>query len=124
MKNLLLIIIISIHLFILAKRLPDWKNDKSIWVAAVKIEPLDPWNLNNAAHFTQDERSTFWLVQFMTLSIPSWLSYKEREPYILGTIGLVDSLKASGFVLESDKANNKLNELIIDHKIVVGYVTK
>lgn len=126
MKNSLIIAIIAFHLFIVSKRLPDWRNNKSIWVAAVESDPLDPWNLNNAVNASKntDNRSSKWLASFMTLQIPDWLPYNEREPYRVGIEGLRDSLKASEHSDIADLVNNKRNEIVIGHRIVVEYVSK
>ncbi len=126
MRNSLIIAIIASHLVITAVRLPKWDNDKSIWVAAVEVDSLDPWNLNNAAHYAHktDPRAKDWLISFLNLEIPDWLPFNEREPYRVGIEGLRDTLRESGFTLEADKVNNKWNEIMIGHKIVMEYVAK
>jgi hypothetical protein len=124
MKNAVIIAILSGHLLITGLRLPEWKDNISIWVAAAQVEPLDPWCLANAAHFTHDKRAGVWLFKFFSLYIPNWLPVKDREPYVIGIKSLCDSLRASGFPRDSDICVNRMNEIVSGHKMIVTYVAQ
>ncbi len=98
MRKLLFGVVICAHLVVLCKRLPEWDNNQSIWVAAVREEPKDPWALNNAANFTHTEEGFYWLLSITKLDIPHWLPIDEREPYYVGYLSLANTFKANGDV--------------------------
>lgn len=124
MRKILLGIVILTHLVILWKRLPDWKDDKSIWIAAERTEPKDPWVLNNAAHYTHDDRSLRWLVRITELDIPKWLPIDEREPYYVGYLSLANTLRASGNEDGYYQVQNLIATKLIDRlPPKVSYVT-
>ena len=116
MRNVIFILIVLFYLIVISIRLPDWDSNKTIWVAAAKTDSLDPWNLNNAAHFTHDNRSTAWLYQLVNLDIPKWLPIADREPYYIGYNSLANSLRASGFINEYYQVENLKSTKLIDRK--------
>lgn len=117
--------LVFVHLAVLYQRLPDWNSDISIWVAAVKAEPKDPWNLNNAAHFTHDNRSMNWLIKITQLDIPHWLPIDEREPYYIGYLSLANTFKINGYEDAYYQVQNLMATKLIDRAPPkVTYVVK
>ncbi len=95
MRNIVLIAVLLTYISITAYRLPDWDSDKNIWVSAAKTDPLDPWNLNNAANYTRGEAGINYLFQLVDLEIPAWMPLIERSPYYIGYKGFIDTYDRS-----------------------------
>ncbi len=123
MQSIIFSIIVIINLVVLYNRLPDWHSNLTIWTDAARKDPLDPWTLNNAAHYSHDKTTGPLLIDLTKLSVPKWLPVEERLPYYIGYKNLAETLRLNGYKDEANIVESKLTEMMIGHPPDVTFIT-
>lgn len=89
LRPLLLLLFVGANWQHIGARLPDWRNDGLLWIAASVAAPDEPASLNNAAYYNpSDPRVEQWLEVGGVLEPPRWLPSRERIGYIATHMGL------------------------------------
>lgn len=115
-KNFTVVALVAWYLLLLHMRLPEWDNNKTIWVSAIRVEPKDPWVLNNAAHYLQNGRTVFLLLDLVNLDVPEWLPISERAPYIIGYNGLINIYRQNNMIESANLVSEMLNLMETNRK--------
>ncbi len=123
MKNVVFSILVIFYLAVLYNRLPAWHSNLTIWIAAANTDILDPWTLNNAAHYSHDKRTAPWLIDLTKLIVPKWMPIEEKLPYYIGYKNLAETLRINGYKHEADIVESKLTEMIFGHPPNVTFIT-
>lgn len=123
-RRVLFVAILLSYITILFFRLPDWDNDKNLWLSAYKTDPKDPWAVTNAAHFTHDKNFFKYELELVNLRVPEWLSQADKSPYSFGYDNFSDTLRANGYELEAERIHMMKINFMINRTLSVTYVPK